>query len=57
MLMMGWQWLLCLTHSPKDVKELVVFTADRIQPFLDSLSTYSSAATVRLLALTLSVMR
>ncbi|BGP11751.1 hypothetical protein JCM10049v2_007671 [Rhodotorula toruloides] len=35
--------------DPKDVKELVVFTADRIQPFLDSLSTYSSAATVGML--------
>ncbi|BGP03849.1 hypothetical protein NBRC10513v2_007590 [Rhodotorula toruloides] len=35
--------------DPKDVKELVVFTADRIQPFLNSLSTYSSAATVGML--------
>ncbi|BGP27969.1 hypothetical protein JCM10295v2_006956 [Rhodotorula toruloides] len=35
--------------DPKDVKELVVFTADRIQPFLNSLSTYPSAVTVGML--------
>lgn len=34
-------------NSPADVKELVAFTADRMQPFLAALSTYPSAATVR----------
>ncbi|TNY17407.1 hypothetical protein DMC30DRAFT_120566 [Rhodotorula diobovata] len=34
--------------DPADVKELVAFTADRMQPFLAALSTYPSAATTGL---------